>query len=82
MAKKMKITTIQLQEEIREKLEKKKLYPRESYNDVVERMLEDEETPSMQEMFRRADKLKQDKKYTTKEIVKMIRDARENAAFH
>jgi len=35
-------TTIQISNEIRSKLEKMKLYTRESYNEIIERMIEDE----------------------------------------
>ena len=35
-------TTIQISDEIKIKLEKMKLFARESYNEIIERMLEDE----------------------------------------
>lgn len=35
-------TTIQISDEVRKKLESMKLYIRESYNEIIERMLEDE----------------------------------------
>jgi len=35
-------TTIQISDSIRTKLEKMKLFARESYNEVIERMIEDE----------------------------------------
>ena len=35
-------TTIQISDEIKRKLEKMKLFTRESYNEIIERMLEDE----------------------------------------
>ena len=54
----MKLTTIQLHEETRKKLERKKTSLRESYDSVVNRILEDEGIPSMEEMFRQADKMK------------------------
>ena len=69
---KLKLTSIQLYEETKKKLERKKSHPRESYDSVVNRILEDEEIPSMEEMFRQADKIKEQKKYTTKELVEMI----------
>ena len=68
----MKLTSIQLYEETKKKLERKKAHPRESYDSVVNRILEDEEIPSMEEMFRQADKIKEQKKYTTKELLEMI----------
>jgi len=36
----MKITTIQISVETKEKLEKAKVYPRETYEDVIKRLLE------------------------------------------
>lgn len=72
----MKLTTIQLYDDTKKKLENKKSYPRESYNSVIKRMLDDEDIPSMEEMFRRADKIKGQKKYTTKELLEMIHDRR------
>lgn len=35
-------TTIQISDEVRAKLEKMKLYMRETYNEILERMIEDE----------------------------------------
>ena len=32
--------------------------------------------PSMEEMFRRADKIKEQRKYTTEELIKLIKDRR------
>ena len=72
----MKLTSIQLYEETKKKLERKKVNPRESYDSVVNRILEDEEIPSMEEMFRQADNIKDQKKYTTKELVDMIHTRR------
>ena len=37
---KMKITTIQISVETKEKLEKAKVHPRETYEDVIKRLLE------------------------------------------
>ncbi len=37
----MSLTTIQVQSELKKKLDAMKLYPRETYNDVLERVLED-----------------------------------------
>ncbi len=71
MVKTMKITSIQVHDDVRKKLEKLKLHSRESYNDVIERMIKDDEVPSMEEMFRRTDKLKQKRIYSTEEVVKM-----------
>jgi len=67
----MKLTTIQLHEDTKEKLEDRKVYPRESYDSVLKRMLENEEIPSMEEMFRIGDNLKQKKKYSTEEVIEL-----------
>ena len=72
----MKLTSIQLYEETKKKLERKKVHERETYDSVIKRMLEEEEIPSMEEMFRQADNIKNQKKYTTKELVGMIHTRR------
>lgn len=73
----MRITTIQLQEDTKKKLEGKKIYLRESYDSVLSRILENEKIPSMGEMFVLGDKIKQKKKYTTKEILEISHKLRE-----
>jgi predicted transcriptional regulator len=35
-------TTIQISDEVKQKLERMKLFARESYNEILERMIEDE----------------------------------------
>lgn len=35
-------TTIQVSDEVKQKLERMKIFARESYNEIIERMLEDE----------------------------------------
>ncbi|MEK6837700.1 MAG: hypothetical protein AABX69_03550 [Nanoarchaeota archaeon] len=72
----MKLTTIQLKEETKKQLEGKKLHPRESYNDVIHRMLESESIPSLEEVFRMGDKIRQKRVYTTKEVVAMTHQLR------
>ena len=72
----MKLTSIQLYEGTKKKLESKKSHPRESYDSVVNRILEDEEIPSMEEMFKRGDRIKEAKQYSTKEILDMIHKLR------
>lgn len=67
----MKLTTVQLYEDTKRKLESKKLHQRESYDSALKRILEGEEIPSMEEMFRIGDGIKQKRRYTTKEIIKM-----------
>ena len=72
----MKLTTIQLHESTRKKLEKKRKYKRESYDTVINRMLEDEEIPSMQEMFQKCDSIPQDKIFSTEEVIKLSHSMR------
>lgn len=67
----MKLTSIQVHENTKEILENKKIYPRESYDSVLKRILENENLPSMEEMFRVGDNIKQKKKYTTKEVIEI-----------
>ena len=73
----MNLTTIQVREETRKQLERKKVHPRESYDAVLQRMLEADNIPSMEEMFRKADSMKQKREYTTEEIVKLTHELRE-----
>ena len=65
----MKLTTIQLYDETKKKLENKKIHPRESYDEVIKRVLGHETLPSMNEMFTKGDKLKQKKAYSDKEVI-------------
>ena len=65
----MKLTTIQLHEDTREKLGERKVHPAESYDSVLRRVLEDEKLPSMDEMFRQVDKIRQKRKYSTQEVI-------------
>lgn len=67
----MKQTTIQVYEDTKERLEDKKIHPRESYDSVLKRMLENDEVPSMEEMFRIGDQMKQKKKYSTEEVTEL-----------
>ncbi len=72
----MKLTTIQVYEDTREKLERKKKHRRESYDSVIKRIMGNENIPSMEEMFRIGDKISQIKKYSTKEIICMGHELR------
>lgn len=72
----MKLTSIQVYENTKKELENKKLHQRESYDSVLKRMLESESIPSMEDMFRMGDKLKQKQKYTTKKIIEMSHELR------
>jgi hypothetical protein len=68
----MKITTIQVYEDTKRKLSQMKEHQTESYDSVLKRILEDKAIPSKEEMFKRADEIKEQKKYTTKELLRMI----------
>ena len=70
MANKMKITTIQLYEGTRKQLEAKKLYSRESFDSVLQRIMKEDDFPTLEEMFERSKQLKH-RKYSTEEIVRM-----------
>ena len=70
------MTTIQLSELTRKKIEKKKLYPKESYDAVLKRMLESDQIPDVEEMFRIGQKMNQAKHYSSKEIVEMSHEYR------
>lgn len=72
----MKLTSIQLYEDTKGKLEDRKIHPRESYDSVLKRMLENEELPSMEEMFKIGDRLKQKRKYSTKEVINLSHELR------
>jgi len=61
----------------KKKLESKKLHPRESYDSVIKRILESENIPTMESMFRQGDNLKEKKRYTTKEIIDLSHELRE-----
>ena len=70
----MKISTIQVYDNTKKKLENKKVHPRESYDSVIKRILEDEKMPSIEQMFKHGDALKQKKKYSTKEVIKLTHE--------
>ena len=72
----MKITTIQVYEDTRKKLNQIKDYPNESYDSVLKRILDNKDIPSMDEMFMAGDKINEKKKYTTNQIVKMSHELR------
>lgn len=65
----MKLTTIQLYERTRINLERRKIHKRESYDTVIQRILERDAIPSMRKMFEIGDALKQDREYGTEEII-------------
>ena len=72
----MNITTIQIREETRKKLAMKKVHPRESYDAVLQRMFEADSIPSMEEMFRIGDSVKQKRRYSTEEVVRLTHELR------
>ena len=74
----MKITTIQLYEDTKKKLKQMKEHQNESYDSVLKRVMEDKEIPSMDEMFAIGDDIRQKRKYTTNEIIKMSHELRGN----
>ena len=57
-------------------LESKKLHQGESYEEVIRRLLEFEDIPSMEEMFKVCDRKKQKRKFSTKEIIEMTHEWR------
>ena len=72
----MKITTIQLYDDTKKKLKQIKDYPNESYDSVLKRILDSKDIPSMGEMFEIGDKIRQKKKYTTKQIIEISHELR------
>lgn len=72
----MSLTTIQISNTTKKKLEHRKLHPRESYESVLRRVFHDDHTPSLKEIFERGDKIPQ-RVYTTNEIVELIHELRE-----
>ncbi|MBI2660026.1 hypothetical protein HYX07_02600 [Candidatus Woesearchaeota archaeon] len=73
---KLKLTSIQLHEETKKRLEEKKAYPRESYDSIIKRVLESEDIPSMEDMFRIGDKIQQKKKHSAKETIELTHQLR------
>ena len=67
----MKLTSIQLYEDTKKKLESKKLHPRESYDSVLKRMFQIENIPLMDDMFKLGDQIKQNRNYSNKQIIEI-----------
>ena len=67
----MKLTTIQVHMDTKQELEKRKKHGWESYEEVLKRLLEHEEVPSMKEMFQQGDTLKEMKRCSTSNVVKV-----------
>ena len=72
----MKLTTIQVEEEVRKRLLESKKHSRESYNAVIKRLLELESIPPMDEMFAIGDSLPEEKRFTTKEVIALCHELR------
>ena len=72
----MKITTIQLYDETKKKLDEMKESPKESYDSIIRRMIESDKIPSMDEMFKMGDNLKESRRYTTKESIELSHELR------
>ena len=75
----MKLTTIQLREETRKKIEQKKEYPKETYDEVITRMLDNEGIPTIDEMFQKGDGIHQKKRFSTQEVIKISHSLEESA---
>lgn len=74
----MNLTTIQVRQETKKRLDRRKEYPRETYDEVIQKILEEDEIPSMKEMFRLCDQMKQDKIYSTEEVIALTHRWRHN----
>jgi len=74
--KKLKMTTIQLSEKTKIVLDRKKVNKRESYDSVINKLLENTNLPSIEEMFTIGDKIKEKKEYSTEEIIKISHELR------
>lgn len=70
-------TTIQLAEETKKKLDNYKRHPRESYDEVIKRFIDQESFPTMDEMFREADKRKLGKGLSTADIIRLAHEMRD-----
>lgn len=72
------VTTIQLEEKVKEKLDEMKLHPRETYNKVIERLLEDnvKEDELSPEAIKRIeqslDDIKKGRTHSMKEVKKRL----------
>lgn len=72
------ITTIQLEEKVKEKLDEMKLHPRETYSKVIERLVEDnvvedELSPeTIKNIEKSLDDIKKGRTYSMKEVKKKL----------
>lgn len=73
------VTTIQLEERVKNKLEEMKLYPRETYSSIIERLIqlyaeEEELSPQTIKNIERAlEDVKKGRVHSTKEVKKRLR---------
>ena len=73
----MSLTTIQINAETKKKLIERKMHPRETYDEIINRVLEQESFPTMEEMFREADKRKLGRGVSTAEIIRLTHEMRD-----
>ena len=72
------VTTIQLEEKVKEKLDEMKLHPRETYNKVIERLvednvIEDELSPeTIKRIEKSLDDIKQGRTHSMDEVKKKL----------
>lgn len=67
--KTMNTTTIQIKQETKKRLDQRKEHPRESYDEVIQRALEPNDIPSLEEAFRQSDQVKVKRAYSREEVV-------------
>lgn len=79
---KSKWTSVQLYQETKRRLEKKKLHRQESYDAVIRRILERDTLPSMEEMFQEGDFLKEKKGCSTEEVIVLSHQVRGKKWLH
>ena len=65
----MNLTTVQIKQDTKKKLDQRKEHPRESYDEVIQRVLELEDFPSIDEVAQIGSSIKQDKIYSTEEVI-------------
>jgi len=70
------VTTIQLDKEVKKKLEMLKIHPRETYNEVIKRLIESSEEELSLQTIKNIEKaledVKKGKVYSTKEVKKKL----------
>lgn len=70
------VTTIQLDEEVKKKLEMMKIHPRETYNEVIKRLIESSEeefdVQTIKNIEKALEDVKKNRVYTTKEVKRKL----------